>query len=382
MKKFSRSLILAASMMQAAGFMCYGETPKWEKPAVVKAQMVKVGDWMLANREQITGNRRYSKNCGDTNWTIGAWYTGQYALYEVTKEERHLAPLMAMKERTGWKVGSSTLFADDQCIAQTYIDLYLNVRKDPKIIAHTQEVLDGMMANPVDLPMDNHHGVCKKGEWSWCDALYMGPPVWAKLAQATGEQKYLDFMDRKWDKTHEYLYDKEEHLYFRDASYFDQKEQNGKKVFWSRGNGWVMGGIVRVLEAMPEDYPARPKYVKLLREMSAKVASLQQEDGFWRASLLDPASYPGGESSGTAFFCYAMAWGINNGILEFDTYYPVVSKSWAALNGAVQPSGKLGWTQPIGQDPRKTSYDDTEVYAVGAYLLAGREMIKLTERTN
>ncbi len=348
--------------------------PEIEKPDNISAQMEKVGDWMLANRDKTAGGKRH-----DTNWTVGALYTGLYALYDVTRKEKFLQPLMDMENRTGWKVGGNKVFADDQCISQTYIDLYMNVKKDPMLIADTKKVLDEMMANPVNLPLDKHYKVCYKGEWSWCDSLYMGPPVWAKLAQATGDLKYLDFMDTKWDKTYEFLYDKKEHLYFRDGYFFKKREKNGEKVFWSRGNGWVMGGIVRVLEAMPKDYPARPKYVKLLQQMSAKIASLQQDDGFWRASLLDPDSFPGGESSGSGFFCYAMAWGINNGYLEYDKYYPVVSKAWKALNGAVHPSGKLGWAQAIGADPRHTTYEATEVYAVGAFLLAGREMIKLAQ---
>ena len=132
-----------------------------------------------------------------------------------------------------------------------------------------------------------------------------------------------------------------------------------------------------MLECLPTDHKDYPRYVTLLKEMSAKVASLQQQDGFWRASMLDPASFPGGETSGSAFFCYALAWGINNGHLDKTTYLPVVNKSWKTLSDSVHESGKLGWVQPIGADPQNTKYGNTEVYGVGAYLLAGCEMIKL-----
>jgi len=60
--------------------------------------------------------------------------------------------------------------------------------------------------------------------------------------------------------------------------------------------------------------------------MADRILSLQQEDGLWRASLLDPDSYPGGEVSGSGFFCYALAWGINNKLLDRDTYLPAVKK--------------------------------------------------------
>jgi hypothetical protein len=74
---------------------------------------------------------------------------------------------------------------------------------------------------------------------------------------ATGDRRYLDLANRLWWKTTDYLYDKEEHLCFRDSRYFDQREPNGKKVFWSQGNGWVIAGLVRVLQEMPDDYPDR-----------------------------------------------------------------------------------------------------------------------------
>src|SRR5437660_11223614 len=94
--------------------------------------------------------------------------------------------------------------------------------------------------------------------WWWCEALVMGPPVLSRLAAATGDKKYLEFLDHEWWATSDYLYDPEEHLFFRDSRYFTQKEANGKKIFWGRGNGWVIAGLARVLETMPRDWPARP----------------------------------------------------------------------------------------------------------------------------
>src|SRR5690606_26703821 len=121
--------------------------------------------------------------------------------------------------------------------------------------------------------------------WAWCDALFMGPPALGYLTQATGDPKYLDTASKLWWKSSDYLYDNEEHLFFRDSRYFDKKEANGKKVFWGRGNGWVMGGLVRILEVMPQNHPDRKKFEKQFKEMSKRIASLQQPDGSWHASL-------------------------------------------------------------------------------------------------
>ena len=46
--------------------------------------------------------------------------------------------------------------------------------------------------------------------WTWCDALFMAPPVYAKLYMLTGEKKYIKFMNREYKATYDYLFDKEE----------------------------------------------------------------------------------------------------------------------------------------------------------------------------
>lgn len=243
------------------------------------------------------------------------------------------------------------------------------------------ETMDKFVATPYEAD-----GIFEK-TWWWCDALFMAPPAFVKLGITQDEDKYLKLSDKLWKETYDLLYDKEHHLYARDMSYKwnepgieEKKEANGKKIFWSRGNGWVMGGLVRVLSELPKDYLNRDFYLQNYKEMAAKIVSLQQEDGLWRSSLLDPESYPGGEASGSGFYCYALAWGINNGILDKETYLPVVEKAWVGLNGLIQPDGHVGWCQPIGADPRKNFVADSwEVYGTGAFLLAGSQVIQLDE---
>ena len=213
-------------------------------------------------------------------------------------------------------------------------------------------------------------------QWAWCDSLFMAPPAWIRLYKATGDKRYLSYMDENWWKTTNYLYDPAEALFFRDSSFFDKKTPNGSKVFWGRGNGWVYAGICRILDIMPADYPSRSKYLDLFKAMTPPIVKAQQPDGMWRPSLLDPDQVPIGESSCTAFFCYGIAWGINHGILDQKTYEPVMFRSWNALLGKIQPDGMLGAVQPIGAAPDKVTDLSTEVYGTGAFLLAGSEIYK------
>ena len=309
------------------------------------------------------------------NWTNGACYTGIMALGKIDHNPMYLKEMYAIGDSLKWNTGPNRTMADDYCIGQMYAQMYL-IYKQPEMVAHFKALADSIIAMPHTESLEWKNNIASK-EWAWCDALFMGPPALAYLSTATGERKYLDIAVKLWLKTTDYLFYKDENLYFRDSRFFAQHEANGKKVFWSRGNGWVMGGLVRMLENIPADYPDRPRFVELYKKMAAKLASLQVADGTWHAALLDPASYPAKETSGTGFYCYALAYGINNGLISYKEYSPVVIKAWNALTASVHPDGKLGSVQQIGEKPETVSDDDTEVYGVGAFLLAGSEMYKL-----
>jgi rhamnogalacturonyl hydrolase YesR len=337
-------------------------------PAAVLSVMERVADWQLANP---------SKH-GPTEWTQAAGYAGLMALAGTSPSPRFLDALLKMAEANAWQPGPRLYDADDHCVGQTYAELYFR-RHDPRMIAPMRERFDWILAHPKDdnLVFDPARNPDARDRWSWCDSLFMGPPAWIRLYVATGEKAYLDFMVEKWWQTSDYLYDKEEHLYFRDSTYFERREANGKKVFWSRGNGWVMGGLVRVLQHLPADHPARPRFVQQYREMADKILLCQQPDGLWHSSLLDPRNYPLKESSGSGFYCYALAWGINQGLLDRGKFKPAVVKAWRGLVECVTPEGKLTHVQPIGADPGKFDENATEVYGVGAFLLAGSEVYRL-----
>lgn len=337
----------------------------------VYRDMERVANWQLNVLD--TGKWKYPA----TDWTFGAYYTGQMAWAKMANDNRHIEFLKKVGEQNNWKGGPERFFADDYCVGQTYAQLYA-IYKDPVMIAEMKSIGDDIIARPhTESLIWNFDGGLHNREWAWCDALYMGPPMLALLTTVTKEKKYLDIANKLWWRTTDFLYDPSEQLFFRDSRFFDRKEKNGQKVFWSRGNGWVIAGITRMLNNMPATYKDRPKYEKLFKDMAKRIAGLQQPDGTWHASLLDPASYPVKETSGTAFFVYSLAWGINNGLLSHKEYFPIIEKGWIALNGCVHPNGKLGFVQVPGAAPEKVTYDDTEVYGVGAYLLAGTEIFKI-----
>jgi rhamnogalacturonyl hydrolase YesR len=189
-------------------------------------------------------------------------------------------------------------------------------------------------------------------------------------------------MNRQWWITSALLYDPREHLYSRDASYLHKRERNGKKLFWSRGNGWVMAGLARVLALMPADYPQRPRYLRQFREMAARLAQLQGGDGLWRAGLLDAPAYPRPEVSGSGLIVYALAWGVHHHLLDAAAYRPVITRGWRGLVGEIYADGRLGDIQPIGAAPGDYPPGASYVYGVGAFLLAAGEVEALDKETS
>jgi len=334
--------------------------------------MHKVADWQL-NAWNTTG---FKHPKGD--WTNAACYTGLFAFGSMPGNEKYLTALVNIGNDLNWETGKDRYMADSYCIGQMYSLLYTKY-KDPKMIANFRLLADSIVSKPHDESLEWKNRIQSR-EWAWCDALYMGPTALSYLSTATGDPKYLNTATKLWWKTTDYLFDHEEHLYFRDGSYLQKKEKNGQKVFWSRGNGWVLGGLVRVLDNMAANYPDRKKFESLYKEMEAKIASIQQPDGSWHASLLDPESYPIKETSGTGFYCYSVLWGLNHGLLDEKTYWPVAKKAWAALTSSVHPDGMLGYVQPIGASPDKVSDTSTEVYGVGAFLLTGTQLYEYVNK--
>ena len=326
--------------------------------SAVKAAMRKVADWQLA---------RVSDEVSQ-DWTFATLYFGLLEASSTLHDSKYMNYVKQVGEHYHWTLGRRKAHADDQAIGQSYLWLYSH-KPDPQLISPLRQQFDEVMQEP-----DNP----QKPVWWWCDALFMAPPVWTHLASVTRDDKYRAYMDREWHITSNLLWDPEEHLFFRDKSYLDKREKNGKKIFWSRGNGWVMGGLVQVLTYLPANDPRRPFYIEKFRQMSERIRPLQSDDGLWRPGLLDPSDYPHAEVSGSSFFVYALAWGVHHGLLDKEQFRPVVERGWSGLVKHIYADGRLGSIQPIGAAPGAYTPGSSYVFGAGAFLLAGSEVNQIS----
>lgn len=341
-------------------------------PSEVKDVMKKVADWQIEHVDDLYSG--YKEPHHPLDWTKAALYVGMAKWAAMADDDTYYNWLKAIGEKYEWRLYDRKYHADDHTVGQLYIELYRKF-KDRKMIEPTLEQFNFIILHPAKTSL-HWNTPYHQDRWNWCDALFMSPPVWAKLYNITGEKKYLDFMLKEYQATTDFLFDEKESLYYRDEN-FKSKLDNGTKIFWSRGNGWVFAGLANIMNELDPKSKAYFYFLNIYKKMAAKLIQIQTSEGHWSMSLLGQKIYPTPETSGSSFFIFGLAWGINKGILDKATYAPAVEKGWNAIVGHVTEDGMLGYVQPIGEAPGNAWPNKTEVYGTGAFLSAGSEVYKL-----
>ncbi|MEP5339953.1 MAG: glycoside hydrolase family 88 protein [Algibacter sp.] len=342
------------------------------KPTEVKLIMKKVADWQIEHFNDSYSNR--TKPHHPLDWTNGALYVGMVKWAAMADDDSYYNWLKNIGKTHEWELYRRPYHADDHTVGQLYLDLYRKYG-DKKMIQPTQKQFDFIIYHPSQSKL-NWKAPFHQDRWNWCDALFMAPPVLAKLYKTTGDRKYLDFLISEFKTSTNFLFDKKEHLFYRDERYMSKRD-NGTKIFWSRGNGWVFAGLVNIMNELDADSKSYKYFLKIYKKMAKKLIEIQTPEGHWAMSLLGQDFYPTPETSGSSFYIYGLSWGINKGILEKKDYENAVKKGWNAMTSYVTESGMLGYVQPVGAAPGKAWADKTEVYGTGAFLSAGSEVYKL-----
>lgn len=361
-------------------------TRKPDKESVLSA-LTLANDYFMAKWSDPGASIPYpSRNVNyESNlWTRAYYYEGLMDLWKIDPQQRYLDYAVEWGNKHEWTLrkardGRMTRNADNQCAGQVYLYLYEQDSQKPEhYIIPIKHSIDSMMLTD------------KIDDWHWIDAIQMAMPIFAQLGNITGDTAYYNraydmYMYSKLQHGDNGLYNPEDQLWWRDAD-FDPpyKEPNGEDCYWSRGNGWVVVAMARMLDILPKNEPHRKEYETMLVDMCQALKGLQREDGFWNVSLHDPNNYGGKELTGTAMFIYGMAYGVNNGLLSAKEYTPVIYKAWNSMvKDCLHPNGFLGFVQGTGKEPKEAqpvTYDrepDFEDFGLGAFLMAGAEIYKM-----
>ncbi len=311
------------------------------------------------------------------DWDVGSFMTGLMAMYYTSKDTTYLNFAKRWATYFNWLPwnGVNTTTADNICCAQTYSEIYLlnPVTANNNMISSTAQNLAHLFGSHLN----------PKTCWWWCDALYMAPPAITLYCQAANQTGYLDSMTNWWELVADSLYNTTYKFYYRDGSFIPPKNvcPNGKPMFWSCGEAWVIGGMARILDHMPKTYANRSQFVAQFQDICAAIKAQQGNNtlyqGLWTTCMLDHPDYPDPETSGSAFFCFAMAWGVRNGLLDSATYNPCINKAWSDLVKNIGADGRLLRCQHVDWMPRtdlSADVNNSSPEGEGAFLQAGYEM--------
>lgn len=309
------------------------------------------------------------------NWATLWWGVTQLGLAD--RSSRYIDFILKLGEHFKWgwhEDGNHGYHADSQCIGQAYLDLALAgvTDKGAKVI-RTLEDRIAFNAPATGDSLDWSQRRLRR--WKWCDALFMAPTSFVRMAQWTGDRRYLEFADLEYRATVDFLFDRDHGFFWRDSRFIGRRGENGKPEFWSRGNGWVFASLAIMLKHMPGDWPTRGWYIDIFRRMAQSIKMAQSADGTWHANLLDPeANGNSPEMSGTCLFLYGYCWGLNNSLLDEAEYGVTVARAWDVVTAAITPDGRIGHMQRMAAAPGTAGIDEEAPYGVGAFLAACTEM--------
>ena len=136
-------------------------------------QMVLVNERFMAQHPVAGDSIRINGVRPSNIWTRSVYMEGLLALNEVAPQPRYVEYAMdwAVANLWGFRGGSHTRNADNQCCAQVYIDLY-RLHEDAQVLGNTERMLNNVVNST------------ERGDWSWIDALQMAMPVYEKLGVA------------------------------------------------------------------------------------------------------------------------------------------------------------------------------------------------------
>jgi rhamnogalacturonyl hydrolase YesR len=314
----------------------------------------------------IAGHRATS---ADSTWFNSLFIKGDIEAFRMTGDMKYLTYANAWANHNKWKLPTNAPNYDGPEASQEYIDLWeLDSKHPARDIADAQAYLTRQTKRVQG---------GKVNDLNYVDAVRLGAmSAFARLGVPSNNQAELTAMAKMFAYTESHIYDRKASLWWRDSRWV------GTTQHWSRGNGWIVIALTDTIAALPAGDANRAHYIALLNAMFAKLKATQQSGGYWTADVDHPAAFPAPESSGTSFFTYGLARGIQLGYADRATYLPVVKKAWGWLrNTALRSNGVVGYVQGPSSHPSQhqpISPTATTNYGVGAFLMAGVEAAKFT----
>ena len=209
------------------------------------------------------------------------------------------------------------------------------------------------------------------------DQIYTKGVFMARMGELTGERKYFDYCVEQVLETDSLFYDPLTGLY---DHYYYAHLGISNHIKWLRGSGWAAMGIVNILFCLPKDHPGYDKVLNVFHKIVIGVSAYQTRSGLWRHMIDRVDCFE--ETSGSTYIVYAIAKGINTGVLD-PIYRDVAMAGWQGVMSMRDAEGNIkNVTVGVSSSTSPSYYysnafDEASTHFYGPLFLAGTEMMKL-----
>jgi len=216
----------------------------------------------------------------------------------------------------------------------------------------------------------------------WGDDLYMSVVFLARMGELSGESKYFDEAAKQVELFHKYLWNPNLNIFYH--YWYDDIKQHGV-AHWGRCNGWIIVAQAELLAKLPQNHPKRDKLIELLTKQIVGISRYQTESGLWHQLIDKQDSYL--ETSSTAMYTFAIAKAVNEGWIA-PRYATIALHGWNGISSKVRADGQVeGICRGTSTSAATNYYYNrptplNDIHGLGAFLLAGTEMLKLLEKGN
>jgi len=157
----------------------------------------------------------------------------------------------------------------------------------------------------------------------WLDGLYMGEPFYALYSKTTNDTAAFDDIARQFLLIASHSYDPKTGLYYHGWDESKKQQWADPKTgcspnFWGRSIGWYAMALVDVLDDFPKQHPQRTKLESIFATLMESILKQRDEKSKVWYQVVDKQREKGNylEASASSMFTYAMAKGVNKGLLK------------------------------------------------------------------
>lgn len=295
-------------------------------------------DWSVEFANWIVETKTPA-NVGSWNYTVGLLLEGLLRVYMRTEDITYLNFVDEWAKihisETG-VLDNNINSLDNMMPGFTILHLYSITHND-----RYRKVADIIRNNYNTFPRTSDggfwHNKAAEGQL-WLDGLYMSTPFIASYGQMLGDEEYCYNEVIKQYKTYIHHLKNEEsgilvHAYDEDGSAsWALPPLNRSPHHWGRSVGWVMMGLMEVIDIIPKDHPEKDSLIDIYTSILTNLIPYQDKrTGLWNQIInLNEDDRNWNETSSSIMYTLAMKRAVQNGHLP-DSFNKYIDLAYSGI---------------------------------------------------